>query len=86
MNLFGNILLGLIILIAGVLILRYNYQVSNNLPLSFAERYLGSSYTAWKFLGVFIVIAGLTVMFGVADNIIGWLLSPLTNIIGGQNV
>ncbi len=83
MGIFGNIILGLLIIGAGILILKYNYQVSNSLRISFAEQHMGSggSYTLWKILGIFIVIGGLTVIFGIYDEIIGFILSPVTNAL-----
>lgn len=68
---------------AGIAVLKYNYQVANSLRISFAEQHIGSggSYTLWKILGVLIVIAGMTVVFGIYDEILGFILSPLTNIL-----
>lgn len=67
----------------GILLLKYNYQVSNNLRISFAEQHMGGggSYLLWKIIGVLVALAGLTVIFGIYDNILSWLLSPLTNIL-----
>ncbi len=65
----------------GILVLKYNYQVANNLRISFAEQHMGSggSYSLWKIFGVLIVLIGLTVMFGIWDNILNFILSPVTN-------
>ena len=83
MQLLGQILLGLLMIGAGVLLLKYNYQVANNLRISFAEQHMGGggSYSLWKIIAILVVIAGLTVMFGIWDNILGGLLSPLTNVL-----
>lgn len=83
MNIFGQIFLGALLIAAVVLLLKYNYQVTNNLPLSFAERYIGSggSYLLWKIIAVVVVIAGVTTLFGFHDNILNWALSPLTNAV-----
>ena len=83
MQLLGQILLGLIMIGAGILLLKYNYQVANNLRISFAEQHLGSggSYLLWKILAIVLVLAGLATMFGIGDNIISFILSPLTNIL-----
>jgi len=87
MGLFGQIILGLLITAGGVALLKYNYQMTNSLPISFAEQHMGSggSYLAWKILAILVVFIGLTVMFGVYDNILEWLVSPLTNAVGGGN-
>lgn len=88
MQVLLHILLGLAIIGGGVLSLKNNYQVANTMPIGFAEQHLGAggSYTAWKFLSILIIFIGLTVLLGIYDNILGWLLSPLTNAIsGGSN-
>lgn len=87
MGIFGQIILGLLITAGGVLLLKNNYQVANNMPIAFAEQHMGGggSYTAWKILGVLTVFVGLTVVFGIYDNILAWLLTPLTNAVGGSS-
>lgn len=86
MSILGHILLGLIIIAVGVLLLKNNYQVANNLRISFAERHMGSggSYLLWKIIAVLVVIAGIAVFFGIHDNILGWLFSPITNAINPE--
>lgn len=79
MGIIGNIILGVLFIAGGVLLLKYNYQVANGMPLSLAERYLGTSYTAWKVVAILVIAAGFTIMFGIYDHILSWLLSPLTN-------
>ena len=83
MGIIGQIILGLLMVAGGVLLLKNNYQVSNNLRISFAEQHLGSggSYLAWKVLSILLIFAGFTVMFGFYDNVLAFLLSPLTNIL-----
>ncbi len=83
MGLIGQIIIGLLMVVGGTLLLKYNYQVANSLRISFAEQHMGGggSYLLWKILSVLIVIAGLCVMFGIYDNILNWLLSPLTNVV-----
>ena len=83
MNIVLQVIIGLLMIGAGTLILKYNYQVANTIHLGFAEKYLGTggSFGLWKVLAVLIVLAGLTVVFGFFDNILEWVLSPLTNIL-----
>jgi hypothetical protein len=85
MNIVGQILIGLILVGVGILLLKNNYQVANNLRISFAEQHMGSggSYLLWKIIAVVVVIAGITVAFGLHDNFLAWIFSPLTNAIGG---
>ena len=83
MQLLGQILLGLIMIAIGILLLKFNYQVANNLRISFAEQHMGAggSYLLWKIMAIVLVLAGLAVMFGIGDNILEFMLSPLTNVI-----
>jgi uncharacterized membrane protein YphA (DoxX/SURF4 family) len=87
MNIFGQIIVGLILIASGVLLLKNNYAVANNLRISFAEQHMGSggSYLLWKIIAVFAVVAGITVIFGFHRPIIEWFLSPLTNVINPRN-
>ena len=87
MQILLHLILGLAIMAAGVLTLKNNYRVANTMLIGFAEQHLGAggSYLAWKLLSILIIFAGLTVFFGIYDNILGWLLSPLTNAISGGN-
>ena len=82
MNIFGRIILGALLIVGGILLLKNNYRVSNSLPLSFAERYIGSggSYTAWLILSVLVVLVGLIIVFGLGDNLLNIVLSPLTKV------
>jgi hypothetical protein len=73
--------------VGGVLLLKYNYQVTNNLTISFAEEHIGpgGSYLLWKILAGLLIIAGFSVIFGFYDDMIAWALSPLTNAINPDN-
>ncbi|MCB9822237.1 hypothetical protein H6801_02635 [Candidatus Nomurabacteria bacterium] len=83
MGIFGQILLGLIIIVVSVLILMKNYQVANSIPLPFFESKMGpgSSYLIWKIFAIIGVFIGFTVMFGFYDEVLGWILSPITKMI-----
>lgn len=83
MGIIGNIVLGLLMIVGGILLLKNNYQVANNLPISFAENHMGGggSYLLWKLLSLLLIMAGFTVMFGFYDDILAFILSPLTNIL-----
>lgn len=78
-----NFIFGLIIIGIGVLLLKFNFQVSNMFSHYNAfERYLGSgaTYMVMQVMAVLAVIFGLLMMFSLHDNLVGWLLSPLTNL------
>lgn len=64
---------------SGTLLLKYNYQVANSIPMSIGSS-LGT-YTLWKIFSIVLVLAGIIVMFGLGDNIMSTLLSPLTNVL-----
>ena len=83
MEIVGQIIIGVLMTVGGILLIKYNYQVSNNLTIGFAEQHLGGggSYLLWKIIAIFLIFAGFTVVFGIYDNILSWVLSPLTNII-----
>lgn len=79
----GNIFLGLLMMAAGTLMLKFNFQVSNMFSHNNVfERYMGSgaTYFVMQVLAIFTVLGGFFVMFGVLDNVLGWLLSPVTSL------
>lgn len=79
----GNIFLGLIMMAIGTLMLKFNFQLSNQFSHNNVfERYLGSgaTYFVMQVAAILAVLGGFFVMFGVADNVLGWLLSPITNL------
>jgi hypothetical protein len=86
MGIIGQIILGLLIIAAGVMILKYNYQIANSIPMTFADRYMGGggSYSLWKVAAILIILIGFSVLFGIYDNILGWIVSPLTNAVSPQ--
>jgi hypothetical protein len=83
MGIFGQILLGLIIIVVSVILVVKNYQVANSIPLPFFEQKLGpgSSYLVWKIFAILGVFIGFTVMFGFYDEVLNWILSPIFNLI-----
>ena len=66
--------------VVGILLIKNNYQVSNNMRIAFAEEHLGGggSYLVWKVLAILLILAGFSVIFGIYDNILALILSPLT--------
>lgn len=79
----GNIFLGLMMIAAGTLMVKYNYQVSNLFShYNVFERYLGSgaTYLVMKVVAILVVLGGFFLMFGLFDNVLGWLLSPITGL------
>ena len=83
MGIFGQIVLGLIIVVVSVILVVKNYQVANTIPLPFFENKLGpgSSYLMWKVFAILGVFIGFMVVFGFWDNVLSFVLSPITNMI-----
>jgi len=80
-------ILGLLMLVSGVLMLKYNYQITNNFGSSATlDRYLGPGreYAFFKLLALLLIIIGFFTMFGLSDNLMNFLLSPLKGIFGGS--
>lgn len=77
--LYGSLAIG-----AGIILLKYNFQVVNNFTgrLDFVEAKLGagSTYLVYKLLALLLVLGGILYIAGYFDNVVGWLLSPLTGL------
>lgn len=86
MGIIGQILLGMLIIGVGFLTLIKNYQVTNSVPLAFFEQKMGagSSYMIWKIISVLLIFIGFTVIFGLHDNLLNWILSPLKNVLNAN--
>jgi len=75
-----HFLLGLFLLAAGVVSLKFNYQlVGITGSISWVEKYLGggSTYFFFKMLSIIACIVGSLYMTGLATPFFDWLLSPL---------
>ena len=64
--------LGPLIIILGVLIMKYSFWITNQTgKIDFAERYLASplagTYTWWKLVGIIFIILALAWMGGFLD-------------------
>src|SRR5690606_7425202 len=79
-----NFIFGLLIVAIGVVMLKFNFQVSNMFSHNNVfERYMGSgaTYFVMQVMSVLAVIFGLLMMFSLHDNLLSWLTSPLRNLI-----
>ena len=83
MTIILQIIIGTLMVISGVLLIKNNFQVANNMRISFAENHLGpgGSYLLWKIISILLIFAGFSVIFGIYDNILSWVLSPVTNMM-----
>jgi uncharacterized membrane protein YphA (DoxX/SURF4 family) len=76
----SHIIYGLIAIVVGSVMLRYNYQLVNLTGRQdWVEDKLGSgsTYFVYKLVAVAIIIGGLLYVTGLGDPFFNWLLSPL---------
>lgn len=89
MSLFLHILIGLIVVIIGVVTLKYNFQLVNTTGnVGVFEKYLGAggTFAGFKLLSVLAILLGFLYMTSLFDIVLGFLLSPLTNALkSGQS-
>jgi uncharacterized membrane protein SpoIIM required for sporulation len=81
--LIANFLIGIMIMAAGIVGLKMNYQLVNSFGRNnIFERKLGAgmTYPVFQFLAVLVIIAGFLTMFSLHDNVLRILLSPLINV------
>lgn len=78
-----NFIFGLLIAGVGVLLLKFNFQVSNMFSRNNVfEQYLGSgsTYFVMQVVSVLVVIFGLLMAFSLHDNLLSWVTSPLRGL------
>ena len=79
-----SFIIGLLMIGGGVAALKYNYQLTNNFG-SFGSLEsifgTGNEYAIFKLLAIVLIIAGFITMFGLYDETINFLLSPLRSIL-----
>ena len=78
-----NFILGLCIICAGALGIRFNYQIVNSFGRNNVfERRLGpgSTYPVFQLFAIVTILTGLLVMFGLHTRVLDVLLSPLVNL------
>lgn len=83
-----NFIIGLVIVVAGVAAIRFNYQLVNAFGRNnIFERKLGpgSTYPAFLVGGVLVIIGGFLVMFSLHDTILDIVLGPLIDVFSPDN-
>lgn len=68
---------------AGTLMLKFNFQLTNSFShYNWFERNLGSgsTYVVMQAVAVLTVLAGFFIMFGILDNVLSFLLAPVTGL------
>lgn len=79
-----NFIFGLLVVGIGVLLLKFNFQVSNMFSHNNVfERYLGSgmTYVVMQIAAVFVIIFGFLMAFSLHDNLLRWITSPLRDLL-----
>jgi hypothetical protein len=80
----NGLLIGVGLVIAGVLFVRFTFRLANITgPQFWLERYTGSgsTYGIYKIFGVVLVILGLLVATGFGNDVLSYLLSPFKSAI-----
>ncbi len=78
-----NFLFGLLLVTAGVVGLKINYQLVNMFGRNnIFERKLGPgmTYPVFQFLAILVILFGTLTMFSLHDNVLDFILSPFIDI------
>ena len=82
--LIQRIIWGTLLIVLGVVTLKYNYQIVNFTGRQdWIERYLGSgtTYFAFKLISIIVVLSGILYLTGFGEPVLRYLLSPLSNLL-----
>ncbi|MDA3803066.1 MAG: hypothetical protein PF488_04230 [Patescibacteria group bacterium] len=76
-----NIIIGILILLAGVLlVVKSDWFLNNFGRMAWAEKFFGTSggtRLGYKMLGILFIIIGIIFITGSGNSFMGWLVSPL---------
>jgi 1,4-dihydroxy-2-naphthoate octaprenyltransferase len=76
-----NIIIGILILIAGViLVIKSDWFLNNFGRMAWAEKFFGTSggtRLGYKLLGILFIIIGVIFVTGSGNSFMSWLVSPL---------
>ena len=81
--LLNRIIFGSLAIILGILALKYNFRLTNNLGrMDFLDNIVGTgrTYIVYKLLAVLLVFGGILYLTGFGPAIMEWLLSPLRSL------
>jgi hypothetical protein len=81
--LFQHIIYGLILIAAGIVTLKYNFQIVNNTArLQWIESKLGagSTFLVYKLISIVLVLFGILFLTGFSNAFLNWLLSPVRGV------
>ena len=82
---FTNILIGLILVVVGFFMVKYNFKLTNLFSsYNWFERNLGSgsTYIVMQAVAILVIIYGVLTMTGFSDNFWHWVTSPLRSLLG----
>jgi ABC-type multidrug transport system permease subunit len=80
----ANFFVGLIIVTIGVLMVRFNFQITNFFGRdNWIEKKLGggSLYFVMKFVAIAVILFGLLMMVSFHDNFLRWLFNPILDAL-----
>ena len=83
-----TIIIGLLIIGAGIAALKFNYQVTNSFGSSgLLSKYFGggNEYAMVKILSIVAIFIGFLMLFGLGDNVLDFILSPLRSVLQAGN-
>lgn len=75
---------GLIVYVGFLMVSKTEWLMENFGRIGFFEQYLsseGGSRLGYKLVGVLAIFIGILAITGLSDNLLGWILSPLTSHI-----
>ena len=78
----GAFIIGLIIVVAGAVSVKYNQQIADSFGSSAIANKLGpgSKYDVFKLYSIVAILVGLIIMFGLYKPIIELLVSPFSHL------
>lgn len=79
----SHILIGLTMVVLGVLLVKYTFNIVNITgSQDWLERFTGSgsTYGIFKLFGVFLVVVGVLFATGFGNNVLDFLFSPLKTV------
>ncbi len=80
----ANFFYGIAAIGIGIITLKYNYQIvglTGHPQWIVAKLGQGSTYLVYKLLSILLIVFGLLLALGLADDFFLWLFSPIKNYL-----
>jgi hypothetical protein len=81
---FSHLLIGIGLVVAGILMVKYTFAIMNMTGRQeWIEKYTGggTTYSIFKLFGIVLVLVGLLFATGFGNNLMDFLFSPLVHIL-----